>query len=76
MSFIATEQYRKSLDVMMQLRKIANHPLLIRHVYEDDKLRQMSRDILKVLQPHPLSVDHYRNANVLVAGRKEITKLA
>ena len=49
MSFIATEQYRKSLDVMMQLRKIANHPLLIRHVYEDGKLRQMSQDILKVL---------------------------
>ena len=43
----AKEQYCKSMDVMMQLRKITNHPLLIRHSYEDGKLRQMSQDILK-----------------------------
>ena len=46
---IAKEQYCKSMDVMMQLRKITNHPLLIRHSYEDGKLRQMSQDILKVM---------------------------
>lgn len=33
----------------MELRKIANHPLLVRHHYNDEKLRAMAVDILKVL---------------------------
>ena len=32
---------------MMGLRKAANHPLLLRHLYNDDKLRKMSKDILQ-----------------------------
>ena len=30
----------------MELRKIANHPLLVLHYYNDSILRQMSQDIL------------------------------
>ena len=30
----------------MELRKIANHPLLLLHHYSDDILRQISQDIL------------------------------
>ena len=41
--------YSKSLNVIMELRKIANHPLLVRHHYNNDKLRAMAVDILKVL---------------------------
>jgi len=32
----------------MELRKIADHPLLIRNLYTDEKLRPMSRDITNV----------------------------
>lgn len=31
----------------MQLRKVANHPLLVRSVYKDDVLTQMSRQIMR-----------------------------
>ena len=41
--------YSKSLSVIMELRKIANHPLLVRHHYNNEKLRAMAVDILKVL---------------------------
>ncbi|NWX92373.1 SMRCD regulator, partial [Nothoprocta pentlandii] len=34
-------------NVMMQLRKMANHPLLHRHYFTDDKLRSMSTLMLK-----------------------------
>ncbi|KGL81644.1 SWI/SNF-related matrix-associated actin-dependent regulator of chromatin subfamily A containing DEAD/H box 1, partial [Tinamus guttatus] len=34
-------------NVMMQLRKMANHPLLHRHYYTDDKLRTMSALMLR-----------------------------
>ncbi|XP_061406540.1 LOW QUALITY PROTEIN: SWI/SNF-related matrix-associated actin-dependent regulator of chromatin subfamily A containing DEAD/H box 1A-like [Lethenteron reissneri] len=34
-------------NIMMQLRKMANHPLMHRHMYTDDKIRQMSQLILK-----------------------------
>ncbi|XP_042909421.1 SWI/SNF-related matrix-associated actin-dependent regulator of chromatin subfamily A containing DEAD/H box 1 homolog isoform X2 [Parasteatoda tepidariorum] len=33
--------------MMMQLRRAANHPLLLRHFYNNDKLVSMSKDILK-----------------------------
>ena len=45
----------KSLSVMMLLRKIAMHPLLTRHHYSDDLLRDMAADILK--DPAHLSAD-------------------
>lgn len=34
--------------MVMQLRKLANHPLLIRNIYTDEKLKEMSRKIAKV----------------------------
>jgi SWI/SNF-related matrix-associated actin-dependent regulator 1 of chromatin subfamily A len=36
---------RQINNVLMQLRKISDHPLLVRSLYTDDKLRPMSRDI-------------------------------
>lgn len=33
---------------MMQLRKMANHPLLHRHYYTTEKLKAMSKLMLKV----------------------------
>lgn len=43
---------------MMQLRKMANHPLLHRQYYTREKLRAMSKLMLKVSShpPHPPSV--------------------
>ncbi|KAI5798849.1 SNF2 family N-terminal domain-containing protein [Geopyxis carbonaria] len=38
---------KSATNVMMQLRKAAIHPLLFRTNYPDDKLRKMSKDIMK-----------------------------
>jgi SWI/SNF-related matrix-associated actin-dependent regulator 1 of chromatin subfamily A len=35
-------------NVMMQLRKMANHPLLHRQYYTPEKLKEMSQLMLKV----------------------------
>lgn len=35
------------MTVITDLRKIALHPLLVRHHYREEILRQMARDILK-----------------------------
>jgi SWI/SNF-related matrix-associated actin-dependent regulator of chromatin subfamily A containing DEAD/H box 1 len=35
-------------NVMMQLRKVANHPLLMRSIYTDDKLKVISKNIMRV----------------------------
>ena len=42
-----SNDFSKSLSVITELRKIAMHPLLVRHHYHDKCLREMSRDILK-----------------------------
>ena len=34
-------------NVMMHLRKVANHPLLMRSIYTDDTLRLMAKDIMR-----------------------------
>jgi len=39
---------RELCNVMMQLRKMANHPLLHRQYYTSDKLAAMSKAMLKV----------------------------
>ncbi|GAB6032669.1 hypothetical protein CHUAL_011545 [Chamberlinius hualienensis] len=38
---------RSGSGMMMQLRKLANHPLLLRYKYADDKLRKMAKAILQ-----------------------------
>lgn len=43
-----TEKNSDMGNVMMQLRKMANHPLLHRQYYTTDKLRTMSMLMLKV----------------------------
>ena len=37
-------------NVLMDLRKAANHPLLFRRLYTDEKIEQMSQDCLKVFE--------------------------
>uniref|UniRef100_W5N5I9 DNA helicase n=1 Tax=Lepisosteus oculatus TaxID=7918 RepID=W5N5I9_LEPOC len=44
-------------NVMMQLRKMANHPLLHRQYYTEDKLRQMSKLMLKEPTHHDANPD-------------------
>lgn len=39
---------RELCNVMMQLRKMANHPLLHRQYYTAEKLKAMSKLMLKV----------------------------
>ncbi|KAI7856223.1 SNF2 family N-terminal domain-containing protein [Circinella umbellata] len=34
-------------NIIMELRKAADHPLLFRHIYDDAKLRKMSKAIMK-----------------------------
>ncbi|KAI8334796.1 SNF2 family N-terminal domain-containing protein [Chlamydoabsidia padenii] len=46
---------RKLNNIVMQLRKAADHPLLFRHIYNDDKIKQMAKDIMKE--------DYYLDAN-------------
>jgi len=36
-----------SSNVLMDLRKAANHPMLFRRLYDSTKIRQMSKDCLK-----------------------------
>lgn len=35
-------------NIIMQLRKAANHPLLIRSLYNDQKIKEMAKLIMKV----------------------------
>lgn len=44
---------RELCNVMMQLRKMANHPLLHRQYYTTDKLKAMSKLMLKVSPAPP-----------------------
>ena len=39
-------------NIIMELRKAADHPLLFRHIYDDAKLRKMSKAIMKVIMIH------------------------
>ncbi|KAJ3054463.1 hypothetical protein HK097_001756 [Rhizophlyctis rosea] len=41
---------KQAANVLMQLRKAADHPLLFRRHYKDDKLRVMSKDIMKEVE--------------------------
>lgn len=45
---ISLSSERELCNVMMQLRKMANHPLLHRQYYTSDKLAAMSKAMLKV----------------------------
>jgi len=42
------EKVKAGASMLMQLRKGANHPLLLRTRYTDEKLREMSKLIAKV----------------------------
>ncbi|KAI8900340.1 SNF2 family N-terminal domain-containing protein [Globomyces pollinis-pini] len=43
------ESQSKLSNVLMQLRKVTNHQLLVRNIYNDEKLAQMSKDIVNEL---------------------------
>ena len=44
------EQPSRSVALLMELRKVANHPLLLRHHFHQEQLREMAHEILKVLR--------------------------
>ncbi|XP_054163041.1 SWI/SNF-related matrix-associated actin-dependent regulator of chromatin subfamily A containing DEAD/H box 1-like [Oppia nitens] len=52
------EKYKKGNGMLMNLRKVANHPLLIRHHYNDNKLKQMSRLVIKEPKYRDSNVDY------------------
>lgn len=37
------------LDALMELRKTANHPLLVRNLYTDEKIKEMANIIVEVI---------------------------
>lgn len=41
---------KKLSNIMMQLRKAADHPLLFRRLYKDDTLKKMARDIMNEVE--------------------------
>ncbi|KAJ8315230.1 hypothetical protein KUTeg_007380 [Tegillarca granosa] len=41
------QDYKGGSSMLMQLRKVANHPLLVRHAYDDKTLHKMSKAIAK-----------------------------
>ena len=43
-------QYESMSNIIMHLRKAADHPLLFRNIYTDDLLRQMTTEIMKEVQ--------------------------
>lgn len=45
-----TSTESSSANVLMDLRKAANHPMLFRRLYDDKKLRNMAKDCLKELE--------------------------
>lgn len=48
MCVYAGKELVKSMSVLTQLRKAANHPLLLRYHYSDDVIASMSTEIMKV----------------------------
>ncbi|KAI9333459.1 P-loop containing nucleoside triphosphate hydrolase protein [Obelidium mucronatum] len=47
-------------NVLMQLRKAANHPLLFRRIYNNDKLKVMAREIMREEQYMEANIDYIR----------------
>ncbi|KAJ3020661.1 UNVERIFIED_CONTAM: hypothetical protein HDU68_010066 [Siphonaria sp. JEL0065] len=47
-------------NVLMQLRKAANHPLLFRRIYDNDKLKVMAREIMREEQYMEANIDYIR----------------
>ena len=47
-SSISGAELTKTMTVLTNLRKAANHPLLLRNHYSDDVIAKMSKDILQV----------------------------
>ena len=43
-----TSTVKKTMENLMMYRKVACHPLLVRNLYTDDKLREMSFKLLNV----------------------------
>lgn len=44
----APEYKDSGLAALHQLRKLANHPLLIRNIFDDDMLPDLARDLVRV----------------------------
>lgn len=51
-------QENTSSNVLMALRKAANHPMLFRRIYTDKKIKQLAKDCLKEEEFHDRNVDY------------------
>lgn len=51
-------QENTTSNVLMSLRKAANHPMLFRRLYDDKKIKQMARDCLKEEEFADRNVDY------------------
>jgi len=52
------EDYRSSLGILMQLRKVSNHPLLERYIYGTDLLTKMAHDYCDQLENRDSSFEN------------------
>ncbi len=43
-----SEDTKGGVGIFMQFRKAANHPMLLRHLYDNDKIQKMAKKIAKV----------------------------
>ena len=51
-------QENTTSNVLMSLRKAANHPMLFRRLYDDKKIKQMAKDCLKEEEFADRNVDY------------------
>lgn len=51
-------QENTTSNILMSLRKAANHPMLFRRIYDDKKIRQMAKDCLKEPEFADRNVDY------------------
>lgn len=51
-------QENTTSNILMSLRKAANHPMLFRRLYDDKKIRQMAKDCLKEPEFADRNVDY------------------
>ncbi|KAJ3414260.1 hypothetical protein HDV05_006789 [Chytridiales sp. JEL 0842] len=65
---------RDNANILMMLRKVANHPLLFRRIYTDAKIKSMARDIMKEEEYHDANYDYIRE-DMEVMSDFELNKL-
>ena len=71
--FVVNKQNESGVGMLMNLRKIANHPLLVRHHFDDSQLRTMAK-ILKRDPSHKDARESYIIEDLSVMSDFDIHK--